>query len=88
MIIAQLKINSLRDIFDSLVQMIHNNLDTLLICETKIDSLFFTAPFQIEGFTTCRLDRNANGAGVLHHIREDMLSTLLNTDMSFESIFI
>ena len=49
-IIAQLNINSLRNKFDSLVRMLHNNLDILLISETKIDSSFPTAQFQIEGY--------------------------------------
>ena len=83
MIIAQLNINSLRNKFDSLVQMLHNNLDILLISETKIDSSFPTAQFQIEGYTTYSLDRNANGGGM-----EDIPSTLLNSDMSTESFSI
>ena len=88
LIIAQLNINSLRNKFDSLVQMLHNNLDILLISETKIDSSFPTAQFQIEGYTTYSLDRNTNGGGMLLHIREDMQSTLLNSDMSIESFSI
>ena len=68
--------------------MLHNNLDILLISETKIDSSFPTAQFQIEGYTTYRLDRNANGGGILLYIREDIPSTLLNFDMSIESFFI
>ena len=40
LIIAQLNINSLRNKFDSLVRMLHNNLDILLISETKTDSSF------------------------------------------------
>ena len=88
LIIAQLNINSLRNKFDSLARMLHNNLDILLISETKIDSSFPTAQFQIEGYTTYRLDRNANGGGILLYIREDIPSTLLNFDMSIESFFI
>ena len=68
--------------------MLHNNLDILLISETKIDSSFPTAQFQIEGYTTYRLDRNANGGGILLYIREDIPSTLLNFDMSIESFYI
>ena len=86
MIIAQLNINS-QGKFDSLVQMLHNNLDILLISETKIDSLFPTAQFQI-GYTTYTLDRNANGWGILLYIWEDISSTLLNSDMSIESFSI
>ena len=39
--------------------MLHNNLDILLISETKIDSSFPTAQFQI--YSAYRLDRNVNG---------------------------
>ena len=45
LIIAQLNINSLRDKFHSTVRMLHNNIDILLISETKIDSSFPTAQF-------------------------------------------
>ena len=68
--------------------MLHNNLDILLISEIKIDFSFPTAHFQIEGYTTYRLDRNANGGGILLYIREDIPSTLLNSDMSIESFSI
>ena len=44
--------------------------------------------FQIEGYTTYRLDRNANGGGIPLYIREDTPSTLLNSDMSIESFYI
>ena len=66
LIMAQLNINSLRHKFDSLVRMLHSNLDILLISETKIDSTFPTAQFQMEGYTTYRLDRNAKGRHTIH----------------------
>ena len=78
---AQLNIKSLRNKFDSPVRMLHNNLDILLISETKVDSSFPTAQFQIEGYATYRLDRNTNGGGILLYIREDIPSTLLNSDL-------
>ena len=40
LIIAQLNINSLRNKFDLLVQMLLNNLDILLVSVTKINSSF------------------------------------------------
>ena len=85
---TRLNINYLRNKFDWLVRILQNNLDILLISETKIDSSFPTAQFQIEGYTTYRLDRNANGGGILLYIGEDMPSTLLNSDMSIESFYI
>ena len=54
--------------------MLHNNLDVLLISEIKIDSAFPTVQFQIEGYTTYRLCRNANGGSTFPYIGEDLLS--------------
>ena len=88
MIITQLSIDSLRNKFDLLVQMLHNNLDILLFFETKIDSSFPTAQFQIKGYTTYRLDINANGGGIVLYIRENIPFALLNADMSIESFYI
>ena len=76
LITVQLNINFLRNIFDSLVRMLHNNLDILFISETKIDSSFPTAQFQRGGYTTYSLDRNANGGGIPLYIREDIPSSL------------
>ena len=84
LIIAQFNINSLRYKFDSLAEILHKNVDILLISETKIDSSFPTAQFKIEGYTTYRLDRNSNGGGILLYVREDIPSTLLNTRLFIE----
>ena len=75
-IIAQLNINSLRNKFDSFSQMVKDNVDILLISETKIDSSFPTAQFNINGFTTYRRDRNINGGGIILYVREDIPSSL------------
>ena len=88
LIIAQLNINSLRYKFDSLVEILRSNVDILLISETKIDSSFPTAQFKIEGYTTYRLDRNSNGGGILLFVREDIPSTLLNTELLIEGFCI
>ena len=60
-----------------------------MVSETKIDSSFPSAQFHLEGYTTPhRLDRNANGGGILLYIREDIPSKLLNTDLSIEGFFV
>ena len=51
LIIAHLNINSIRNKFDSLSFMIENNVDILLISETKLDNLFPSSQFNICGFT-------------------------------------
>ena len=88
LIIAQLNINSLRYRFDSLVEILRSNVDILLISETKIDSSFPTAQFKIEGYTTYGLDRNSNQGGILLYVREDIPSTLLNTELLIEGFCI
>ena len=65
--------------FDSLVDLVKENVDILLISETKFDSSFPTAQFLDNGFLTYRRDRNRNGVGMLLYIREDIPSNLLNT---------
>ena len=84
MIIAQLNISPLLNKFDSLVEMLHNNLGILLIYETKIDSSFLTAQSQMEGYATYRLNINANSGGILLYIREDIPFTSVNTDRCIE----
>ena len=88
MITAQLNISSLRNKFDSLVQMLCNNLDILFISDTKIDSSFPTGRFQIESYRTCRLYINANGGDLLLYIRENISSTRLDSVMSIKSFYI
>ena len=70
------------------VRKLHNSLDILLISKTKIDSSFLTAQFQIKGYITYGLDRNANGGGILLYFKEDIPFTLLNSDVSIESFYI
>ena len=51
-----------------------------MLAETKNDSTFPTGQFAIEGFANpFRLDRNANGGGLLVYVRSDMPSHQLNS---------
>ena len=68
-----LNINSIRNKFESLVTFVGNNLDILMISETKIDDTFPESQFLIEGFSKpFRLDRTAKSGGILLYIREDI----------------
>ena len=70
-ILAHLNINSIRNKFDMLVDLIKGKVDILLISETKIDEIFLQSQFHIPGFSSpCRLDRTKNGGGILIYIRE------------------
>ena len=78
LILGDLNISSVRNKFEVLTYIIDNNIDLLLISETKLDDSFPTAQFQMNGFSvTHRYDRNGKGSGLLLYICEDIKSKLL-----------
>ena len=59
LIITHLNINSLRNKFEFLISLIEDNIDVLMISETKLDESFPTSQFMINGLRApFRLDRN------------------------------
>lgn len=65
LIVAHLNINSLRNKFEALKEIVKGNVDILMISETKLDESFPEGQFLIEGFTIpFRLDRNKNGGAL------------------------
>ena len=56
-----------------LQEVIGNNIDVLLISETKLDPSFPSSKFTLDGFTPpYRLDRMQHGRGIMLFIREDI----------------
>ena len=89
LICAQLSINSIRNKFDLLVNIINNNIGILMISETKLDPSFPAGQFHIRGFSEpYRFDRNGNGGGILLYICEDIPSKLILTKMTIEGFFV
>ena len=81
--IAHLNINSLRNKFEFLISLSEDNLDVLMISETKLDESFPTNQFMINGFSApFRLDLNDKGGGIILYIREDIPSRLVSTESS------
>ena len=75
--------------FDSLGNIINNNIGILMISETKLDPSFPTGQFHIHGFSEpYSFDRNGNGGGILLYIREDIPSKLILTKMTIEGFFV
>ena len=73
LILGHLNINSIVGKFDHFKVLIENNIDILVLTETKIDASFPNAQFRIDGFSApFRLDRNRFGGGVLICVREDL----------------
>ena len=91
-IIATLNLNSLPNKFSSLAEIISNNIDILVIEETKIDESFPEGQFLIPGYKKpYRKDRNRNGGGIIVYVREDIPSRKLDQfmlDDDIEGIFI
>ena len=80
MIVGYLNINSVRNKLDALREIVSQNLEILMIAETKIDASFPTGQFAKERFATpFRLDRNANGGGLLVYVRSDIPAHRLNS---------
>ena len=83
LIIAHLNINSLRDKFEFLIFQTKDNIDVLMISETKLDQSFPTNQFIINGFSApFRLDRNDKSGGIILYIRENILSRPVSTESS------
>ena len=79
---GNLNINSLRYKFDELSLLMVDNIDILVLTETKLDETFPSSQFNIEGYSVpYRLDRNKNGGGVLIYIKENIGSKILKKHM-------
>ena len=91
-IIGQLNINSIRNKFESLAELMRGNLDILVITETKLDHTFPDKQFLIPGYRKpFRRDRNRFGGGVMIYVREDIPCDILikhKTPSNIEAIFV
>lgn len=66
LIVGHLNVNSIRYKFDALKSLIKDNIDILVVSETKIDKSFPHSQFCIDGYNIpFRLDRSHNGGGIL-----------------------
>ena len=73
--------------FESLLEIIQDNIDILAITETKLDESYTTNMLDIEGYSLpYRRDRNVNGGGVLVYIKEGILCRELKTKPSAENL--
>ena len=91
-IVATLNINSIAGKFEQLKFLVTNNIDVLILTETKIDNSFPERQFIIDGYSKpYRLDRNSHGGGIIIYVREDIPSKELKKHSfpdDIEGIFI
>ena len=88
-VISHINVNSIRNKFDNLKNIITGNVDILLVSETKLDDSFPAKQFLMEGYSLpFRLDRSGRAGGLLLFVREDIPSKALKTNFSREGIFL
>ena len=75
---GQLNVNSIRNKFESVQEIVQNTFDIFLVCETKIDSSFPNQQFCIPEYRIFRNDRNACGGGLLFYVNQDLNCKVLN----------
>ena len=68
LIIGYLNINSIRNKLESLSEKNSQNIDILMVAETKLGSSFLNQQFSLGYSPPIRLDRNRNGGGLLIHV--------------------
>ena len=89
--IGHLNINSIRSKFEFLKDLIGNNIDVLLISETKLNDSFPPGQFMIDGYhVPFRMDRNDRGGGLLLYFREHIpcKKIIVDFDLLIEVIVI
>ena len=75
--IGHLNVNSLRNKFTAVEELIKGKIDISLISDTKIDESFPNQQFKINGYKTIRRDRDSFGGGLIFYINEQILSKVL-----------
>ena len=70
--------NSIRNKFESVQEIIQNTFDIFLVCETKIYTFFPNQQFCIPEYSIFRKDRNARGGGLLFYVNQDLNCKVLN----------
>ena len=77
-IIGHININSPRNKFELVAEMVQDEVDLLMISETKLDSSFPNAQFYMKSYSKpYRLDRNGKGGGIILCVREGIPSKLI-----------
>ena len=86
-IFAYLNINSIRNKFNDLQEVIKSNIDVVMIAETKTDAPFTTAQFLLDNYhQSFRLDINSKSGGILVYLKSSFSSRKLKCYVLLKSI--
>ena len=73
LIFGHLNINSIRNKFFEISEILHNNYcDIFGLTETKLDESFSNAQFHVNDFSLYRNDRNEHGGGIAFYIKSNI----------------
>ena len=75
---GQLNVNSIRNKFESVQEIIQNTFDIFLACMTKNHFSFPDQQSYIPEYRIFRKDRNARGGGLLFYVNQDLNCQVLN----------
>ena len=76
--LGNLNINSIRNKFESIEEIISGIFDIFLTSESKLDSSFPSNQFSIDGYRIFRMDRNKHGGGLMFYVNQDMSCKILS----------
>ena len=79
LIIGHLNLNSVRNKFSSLQQIVLSKTDIFLLSETKIDDSFPDSQFFAVCFKMHRKDRTKSGGGLLLYLNESQPGKIINS---------
>lgn len=89
LVCAQLNISYFRNKFNLLIEIVNNNINVLMISETKLDPSFPTEQFHIHSFPELyKFDKDGNGGGMHLYIRDDIPSKVILTKVTIEACFV
>ena len=75
--LGHLNINSIKNKFESVWELIKDTFDIFLLSESKLDSSFPDDQLSIPGYRIVKKDRDRNGGGLLLYINEDVLFKII-----------
>ena len=75
--LGHLNINSIKNKFESVWELIKDTFDIFLLSESKLDSSFPDDQLSIPGYRIVKKDRDSNGGGLLLYINEDVLFKII-----------
>ena len=91
-LIGHLNINSLRNKYNQFHTYFHDNVDVMLVSETKLDESFTNAQFKMNNYhAPFRHDRNKFGGGLMMYINSNIICsrlTMPSHPKDFEAIFV